>query len=313
MHKTALVLSLCVLLLAAFGSVSAQAPDDCVNTVMVWDNDTLTSIAAREDVSVNELAQLNNLSPNARLRIGQVLCTDGLVSAQPMPDDDDMDEEPASETDEDDEDMGTGGPLTDEPTPSGNFVRGQDPNLFRGWRTHTVTDDDTLFGISQQYDEAISQIAQANNIDNLQLVFVGEALLIPPVEGTLPPPLTGGGTDPETQPPATGGVHQPPPDTIPNLSITPRTAGPGDTVTVSGSNYPGNTEVVLYLDKPSQNLRSDALESVQTAADGTFTTMLEIPQTWDGTLSVTQPTVSISGYAQSGGYWAMNYFVNDNR
>ncbi len=313
MPKAAISLAVLLVMMALAGGVLAQeSSQDCVNTVTVWDNDTLSRIAARENVQASELAQLNNLPLDARLRIGQVLCTDGLVPAQPMPQGDTNDDDAESDNN------GTGGPLPAEgEIPSGNFFRDQAPSLYPGWRTHTVGDDDTLFGISRRYDASITQIAQANNIDNWQVIFLGETLLIPPGEGAPPPaddaaedaepPATGGGTPPQT------GVHRPAPDTIPTLSITPRTAGPGDTVTVSGSNYPGNTEVTFYLEKQSQGLMSAAFDTTRTQADGTFTTTLTIPTAWDGSAPLTQPTISISGYAATGGYWAMNYFVNSNR
>jgi LysM repeat protein len=291
------LLVLIVMMLVAVPVVSAQQ-QDCVNPVMVWDGDSLASIARRYGVDAAELAQANGLAPNARLLIGQVLCLDGLASAQPAP----------TTTPSTGSNTGTGGPTTGT-APSTNtvtgtapsrvlgFVRGQGSELPTGWQEYVVTAGDNLFLISQKFGVSLVEIAQANNITNVNIIFLGESLRIPPRTGSTP---------------AGSPVWYLPngPNTIPLIIIQPKVAKPGATVTVSGSNYPPNSTVNLYLEKQALNLKSDVLATVIADANGQFQHQVTIPATWPGGAAVNQLTVSISGYTAQGGFWAMNYFVN---
>lgn len=291
------LLVLIVMMLVVVPAVSAQQ-QGCVNPVMVWDGDSLASIARRYGVDAAELAQANGLAPNARLLIGQVLCLDGLVSAQPAP----------TTTPTTGSNTGTGGPTTGTAPSTGTvtgtapsrvlgFVRGQGSDLPTGWQEYVVAAGDNLFLISQKFGVSLVEIAQANNITNVNIVFLGESLRIPPGTGS----------------PSTGSpVWYLPngPNTIPLITIQPNVAKPGATVTVSGSNYPPNATVNLYLEKQALSLKSDVLATVSADANGQFQHQVTIPATWPGGAAVNQLTVSISGYTAQGGFWAMNYFVN---
>jgi LysM repeat protein/5-hydroxyisourate hydrolase-like protein (transthyretin family) len=297
----------------------------------------LWGIAAAHNVRLGELAAANGLSPDARLRIGDVLCLDGLVEAQPMPD-----QTSGSTLPPGGNSFGTGGPNQQTPvTPqviqsgqggqaattqnvsgqaggggqsAGNaqsanrrFIRGQNAaNLPQGWRVHDVVKGDTLFSLARTYKVGVANIIQANNIVYPQLIYIGESLIIPPEGSGTPPPGGGSGTGQ----PGTGGptVHRPAPGTIPVITL-PATAAPGATITVVGSNYPGNTEVALFFEKPSYGLRSDRIKTVTTNPDGTFSTTIILPNTTImGGYNFDRSTISVSGYAR-GGYWAMNYFL----
>jgi LysM repeat protein len=418
----------------------ATAAQTCTRQVTVWDNESLNSIAAREGVSVADLAARNNIAPNARLLVGQVLCLDGIASttlsggqggAMPpqqsgtqantttdpqtlttppqtgtgeainLPETvpagnigaqaDAEEDEPTKPSQDDEEalegtdanviggggsaplNIGQGGALTNtqpntnttqpnnttaqpqtntQPNtgvvPPNNtqpntgttaqpqintqpatgttaqpqtqtqpaalqpmtFYRGQvNATLLPGWQVYTVVPGDTLTSIGTKFGVTVDALMTRNNIPAGSVLFAGETLLIPPA-GTTPPPPTGGGTPPTTPGlPPTPGVFRPAPGTIPIIGITPMTARPGATVTVSGSNYPGSAPVTLYLEKKSSGLISAAIVTVTTNADGTFSTTLTIPGTWSTGATVNQPTVSISGYS-TGGYWAMNFFIN---
>lgn len=202
-------------------SVGAQ---DCVNSVMVWDGDTLFGLAAREGVDAGELAAANNLSPNSSLKIGDVLCLDGLVEAQPADD--------------------TGGPT------------GQTPST----------------------DEMV------NNDNNQQ--------------------------DNNNQQPPSGFTYLPEGrGTIPRIGLQPTTSGSGQTVTVNGSNFPPNTEIDIYIERPFFNLQSEVLGTVTTDGNGNFTYELTVPDEWPNGTAVDQNIVSVSGYATPE-IWGMNYFIN---
>jgi len=332
-----LILSLLLGSMAA----SAQAPANCVNKVTVWDNDTLAKIARENNVDVQELATLNGLPTTARLLIGQVLCLDGLATAQPtLP----------SIGAGGESNGGTGGstsdtaPSTDQitaqeatatasatatatatpsatatasttatatasatPAPASSsgaaLLRGQQPPST-AYYLHRVVVGDNLYKIAQAAGVAMNSIASANNIPNPALIFLGEDLIIPGTPATATAtPATGGSTAPVL----TGFV--PAQGSIPSLSL-PARAKPGDTITVTGSNYPGIAPIQFYIERPALGLKSAVIAESITNAEGAFSFDLTIPTTWADGSAVTQSIISVSAYTKTGGYWAMNYFVN---
>lgn len=70
--------------------------------------------------------------------------------------------------------------------------------------THTVQAGENLFRISLRYNVSLVALAQANNISNPNLIFVGQVLTIP-TAGTTPPPATTTPTAPTTPTPPSGG------------------------------------------------------------------------------------------------------------
>lgn len=358
MRRTRLFMVLVLILTVGAVGVSAiKAQSSCVNQVTVWDNETLSSIAARERVNVSELARVNNIQPGARLQIGQVLCLDGLAVAQP----------------------GTATTATATPsatrtatatatatatttsaatnvtrTPAATattaatarplgFMRGQNATVPSGWQTYVVKPGENLFRISTSFGLTVRSVAAANNIANPSFVYSGETLLIPPSNVTPTPTATattGTGTAAATatatatttsattnvtrtpaataQPTQSGAIATPPngQNTLPVINIDPvrlNLADAGtDTLTVSGTNYPPNSRIELFIEKPSFGLKSTVLGTVTSAADGTFSTTITIPKTWADGSAVNQYIVSVSGYAP-GNYWGMNYFVNTDQ
>lgn len=315
-----LLLSIFVIGMLFFVVLPASAQQTaCVNQVTVWDGDSLNGIAARHGVNAVELAQANNLAPSARLLIGQVLCLDGLVDAQPSTgtgtntgtgSNTGTGANTGSNTGTGNN-TGTGGPTTGNAPSTGTvtgvlgFVRGQGNTLPTGWQEYVVVTGDNLFKISQKFSVTAQAVAQANNISNLNVVFLGESLRIPPGAST------GGNTDGNTG--NTGnivGTLPNGPNTIPLISIQPTVAKAGSTVTVVGSNYPPNATVNLYLEKSSSGLKSDILATVKADANGRFQHQVTLPTTWPGGAAINQYTVSISGYTTQGNFWGMNFFVN---
>jgi len=60
--------------------------------------------------------------------------------------------------------------------------------------THTVAAGENLFRISLRYNVSMAAIAAANNLTNVNLIYVGQVLTIPGASGTTPPPTRGGTT-----------------------------------------------------------------------------------------------------------------------
>jgi uncharacterized protein YjdB len=90
----------------------------------------------------------------------------------------------------------------------------------------------------------------------------------------------------------------------------PTFARPGAQITITGSNYPGNSQIAIYVEKKSLDLASAQITTVTAAPDGTFTATFTVPATWLNGTPITQSTVSVSAYALGTPYWAMNFFTN---
>lgn len=317
-----------LLLVGLLATPLAYAQDDapaCTQTVTVWDNDTISSIANELNIDAAALASLNNLTLATPLLIGQKLCVEGL--AAPPADDaaigGSTDEAPPpTDTVSAEDDSADEMPeAVVNPAPAGtNFQRGQN-GVPAGWSLHRVDSGDTLYSITRQYNVRLSEVIAANNIPNVNVVFLGESLLIPP-NATMPESNeseedaesdTPDETPSDDDAPAVGGpvaVHTPAEGSIPVINLNPVRAAPGEVITVSGVNYPGNRTVELFIEKQSLGLRSEVLETVTTEPNGTFSVALTIPDEWTEGDPVEELTVSISGYTATGGYWGMNYFVN---
>ncbi|MCB9421389.1 MAG: LysM peptidoglycan-binding domain-containing protein [Ardenticatenaceae bacterium] len=114
--------------------------------------DTLNKIAARFGVSVQAIVSANNISNPNLIYADQILqIPDG--NATPVPQ--------------------TPSPTT--PVPTGG--------------TYTVKTGDTLSAIARRFGTTIAAIAQANNISNVNLIYVGQVLTIPG-GGSSPAPVT---------------------------------------------------------------------------------------------------------------------------
>ncbi|SHE88255.1 LysM peptidoglycan-binding domain-containing protein [Alkalibacter saccharofermentans] len=120
-------------------------------TYVVKAGDTLYGIARRYGVTVTQIANANNITNINLIRVGQVLIIPGTGTAP-------------------------------QPTPQpGTQVR------------YTVKAGDTLSAIARRYGVTVTQLANANNITNVNLIRVGQVLIIPGT-GTAPQPTPQPGT-----------------------------------------------------------------------------------------------------------------------
>lgn len=385
----ALALILGIVLLPTLGLSNAQTPPStCVNPYMVMDGDSLSKIAQRFGVDMNELALANNIENPRYIRIGDVLCLDGLVEAIEPP-------------------SGTGGASTPTPTPASGTSsatptvitgRANATGTFNGrpYTTdsqgyYTVQTGDNLYRIASAFGLTISDLINANQLQEPSRIFSGNKILIPaqsvpsptstptpantnPATTTTPAPIVTTTPIPATprpierpnesltvdgrtyttnaegyytvqagdtlyavalafgvsrdaliaaNPDANGRVFtgqrlsipaptpsQPVPGNIPALALVPLTAGPGDTVTVLGYNYPPNAEIELYLEKFSLGRTTDTLETAETDTSGHFEVELTIPATWPDKWPINTRTVSITAQTADEQFWATNFFIN---
>lgn len=125
---------------------------------VVQAGETLRSIADLYGITINELAQLNNIADPDQIYVGQTLTLipQNAESATAMP-------------------------LTPGPTDVPLEKENDRSNLV-----YVVQPGDTLFRIAQQYDVLVADLAQTNSISEPTLIYPGQQLIIP---GTAIPQL----------------------------------------------------------------------------------------------------------------------------
>jgi LysM repeat protein len=115
-------------------------------TYIVQPGDTLFRLAARFNTTATTLAQLNGITNPNIIRVGQRLV------------------------------IPTGGQVVVPPTPVVSAPTSAPPSQPV---TYVVQPGDTLFRIALRFRVSMGSLAKANNISNLNLVFVGQVLVIP--------------------------------------------------------------------------------------------------------------------------------------
>lgn len=272
----------------------SDSEDDCVNTYMVLDGDTLSGIAKRFQVDMMELAELNNIEDVRLIRIGDVLCLDGLVQARPADGTDDTPPTPLPATPP----TNVTPPAIPAVPPSNSILPEGNPNFSvmidevtystDADSYYVVQEKDRLYFIALAFGLYEEDLIAFNNLGPEGYVYVGQKLAIPAPSPSYSVP-----------------------GSVAAISILPRLAAPGNTVTVMGYNYPPEVEVELFLEKSSLNKKSDVLRTVMTDENGQFETTVEIPDMWADDSKVESRTISISGYVvDDETKWGMNFLVN---
>jgi len=116
-------------------------------THVVQAGETLSEIARMYGSTVEAIVQANNLDSANAIREGQVLLIPSITSPAPT------------------------GEATTEPVPT--------PSSSVGQRIHVVQPGETLIQIAEMYGVTVTEIVQANGLDNPNAISVGQALVIP--------------------------------------------------------------------------------------------------------------------------------------
>lgn len=132
---------------------------DCVHEVVAGEN--LFRLSLRYGVSIQDIAQASGVTNPNLLSVGQRLVIPGCGTTGVFP-------PPTSAATVGD---GTGGTGTGT-TPGSGTGTG-------GGRVHVVQQYESLFGLSLQYNVPVNSIASANGISNINLIYIGQQLVIP--------------------------------------------------------------------------------------------------------------------------------------
>ena len=151
MRRTILVCCVILLLSGAYAGVAVAAPAVQSPTIhVVLPGETLFHIAKRYGVTVDDIVAANNLADRNIIHVGQELV---IPSPAGTPD-------------------AKVSPL---------------PTQFTGY---VVQPGDTLALIAQRFGTTVEAIAQTNGIVNPNLIFVGQLLNVPTLQGATPSPQT---------------------------------------------------------------------------------------------------------------------------
>ncbi len=275
-----LALLLIAVVMGVYMPANAQTDDDvpCINKYIVRDGDTLSKIAQANNVDVNELAVANGIEDPRLIFIGDTLCLDGLVEARPNPDSTSTTQAPPPIV-----------PPTLEVQRNAEIVIRDVEYTTDENGIYIVRGFDRLYNLSAVFGVYMNELAAVNNITDPSVLYAGQQLIIP-----MP------------------SYSSPVPGSFPAISLVPRVAGPGYTVTVRGANYPPDTEVEIYAEKFSTGKKSEVLETVTTDESGRFEVEVEIPETWSDGTPLTDRTISIVGRVseQPNTIFGANFYLN---
>jgi LysM repeat protein len=146
---------------------------------------------------------------------------------------------------------------------------------------HTVQPGETLHRIALRYNISWVAVAQANNLANANIIYVGQQLCIP-TTGSTPPPATG---------------------TIPTFTIVSVVAN--QSVTIQTSNFPANQQFdVLMGAMGTKGVNGIWVTRTPSGSGGSFTTTYTIPVALRGSNRIAIRLQSPTGY------FSYNWFYN---
>jgi LysM repeat protein len=147
---------------------------------------------------------------------------------------------------------------------------------------HTVQPGETLHRIALRYGLSWVAVAQANNLANANIIYVGQQLCIPTTGGTPPPPPTG---------------------TIPTFTIVSVVAN--QSVTIQTNNFPANQQFdVLMGPMGTQGINGIWVTRTPSGNGGSFTATYTVPAALRGSNRIAIRLQSPSGY------FSYNWFYN---
>jgi LysM repeat protein len=178
--------------------------------------------------------------------------------------------------------------------------------------SHVVQKGENLFRIALANGTTWPILQQLNHIPNENLIFPGQVICLPgstPGDTATPPVVTPVVTPaPPTVVPG-GQIVLPPPGVFPKVDFNTRSAGPGDTITITGVSFPTNETVDIFITPTGTEYPTMPSGSAITATDGTLNTNFTIPADVGG-VPLHGSSLSIMVRGRTTGFFGFNFFAN---
>jgi LysM repeat protein len=183
--------------------------------------------------------------------------------------------------------------------------------------TYVVQPGDNLFRIGLKFGVSWPTLQAVNNLANANMIYYGQSLCIPasgvvtvptatPIGPTAVPTLV-----PPTAVPPTG-IVLPPPGVFPSINLSTYYTAPGQTITITGVNFPTNEAADILVAPLYAMLPYVPVASTTTTNTGAVNTQFVIPTTVNG-----QPlkgyAISVMVKGKTTGYFGYNFFYNTQR
>jgi lipoprotein NlpD len=178
--------------------------------------------------------------------------------------------------------------------------------------SHVVKKGENLFRIALANGTTWPILAQMNNLANPNLILVGQVICLPgsvPATPAAPTPIAPTPVAPTPGPAPAGTIQVPPAGVFPRISFNTQVAGPGDTIIITGVDFPTNEAVDIFIAPTRSPWPTTPSGSAVTAADGTLNTNFKIPTDVEG-VALRGSSLSIMVRGRTTGYFGYNFFAN---
>jgi LysM repeat protein len=168
--------------------------------------------------------------------------------------------------------------------------------------SHIVLPGENLFRIALANGTTWPILQRINNLPNPNFIMVGQVICLPGSVVVPPAPTP-------VPPPVSTGLVLPPPGVFPSIDFNTRQAGPGDTIVITGVNFPTNETVDIFIAPVGSPYPIIASGSAVTAPDGTLNTLFTVPNDVGGVPLRGSP-LSVLVRGRTTGYFGYNFFFN---
>lgn len=177
---------------------------------------------------------------------------------------------------------------------------------------HIVQRGENLYRIATAYGTTWPVLAYINGITNPNYIWAGMRLCLPPgsAPGAPGPYVPPGGvvTPPGGGTPGTG-TYFPPAGVYPTIDFNTRSATNGQTIQITGRNFPGSRSVNIHIAPQGTPYPATASGTAVTNPDGTLLTNFTIPADVAG-VPLTGWAFSIIVHDPVSGYYGFNWIGN---
>lgn len=204
---------------------------------------------------------------------------------------------------------------------TGTLGTGATPASAQGcYPFHIVKPGENLYRIAVAANTSWQWLVAYNGIRNPNVVFVGQRICLPPVgPGVTVTPITVRTATPRPTvptatprpgvptPPPAGNIRLPAPGVFPSINLNTYFARIGDSLTITGINFPTNEKVNIYLGNLGAGYPATPVATATTGADGSLLTTITIPPSVGG-FALVNAKIGVLVRGEVTGYFGFNFF-----